>query len=81
MRYAISEVLLYLNFSTPVPRCQLLQCVRTTPESIFGDVLDLDVQAAIHLDNDRIQREGNSVVQSESSDGLIVGAIWVIGEM
>ncbi len=53
MRYAISEVLLYLNFSTPYRVANCSKRVRTTPESIFGDVLDLDVQAAIHLDNDR----------------------------
>ncbi len=37
----------------------LLQCFRPTPESIFGDVLDLDVLAAIHLANDRIEWEKN----------------------
>lgn len=36
-----------------------MECVKPTSESIFGNVVDLDVQAAANLANDRIEWKKN----------------------
>ncbi len=40
-------------------RLVLLKCVKPTPESIFGDLIDTDVQAAISLAKARIKWNKN----------------------
>ncbi len=37
----------------------LLHCVKPTPESIFGDLIDTDVDKAISLAKDRVEWKRN----------------------
>ncbi len=49
-----------------VPRYVLLQCVRAAPESLFGDVPDLDVYAAIKIAMNRVDRKERDHLGSAS---------------
>ncbi len=42
-----------------ITRQVLLQCVKLTPESLFGDVPNLDVYKAINLAMNRVERKAN----------------------